>query len=108
MSVLMKSETARLEADDNTLKVSGRVAFEAAAEMAEAGRDWLASRRQGGTVRLDLSQVEGVSSTALSVMLEWLRSIGLANLSLEAVALSPALARLTQVAGIDTLLPSGN
>jgi len=106
MKVLMSIDDARLEASETSLRVCGRVNFDGAAEMAEAGREWLEARQQGESVRLDLGDVEQVSSAALSVMLEWLRAIREAGLRLDGVELSPALQRLTRLAGIDSLLPA--
>lgn len=47
MSVLIEVASARLLEDEGTLRVCGKVNFEGAAEMAEAGREWLEERAQG-------------------------------------------------------------
>ncbi|MBN8410785.1 STAS domain-containing protein [Halomonas cupida] len=106
MSVLIEVASARLLEDEGTLRVCGKVNFEGAAEMAEAGREWLEERAQGSPVCLDLSEVEHVSSAALTMMLEWARTMRRAGLSLNSIKLSPPLWQLTELAGLDDLLPS--
>ncbi|XKE46716.1 STAS domain-containing protein [Halomonas organivorans] len=105
MSVLLENGTNRLEAVDGALVVSGEVDFDGAAAMAAAGRSWLASRSSGERVTFDLSGVGRVSSAAISVLLEWTRQTRAQGVELEQVRLSTPLARLTRVAGLDTLLP---
>ncbi|MDN3522383.1 STAS domain-containing protein [Halomonas ramblicola] len=102
---LLSRAGATLEADGAALVVHGEVGFEVAAELAEEGVAWLRGRPGGSGVAFDLSGVAGVSSAALSVLLEWTRTARAADLRLEAVRLSPALGRLTDLAGLDRLLP---
>ncbi|MCO7213687.1 STAS domain-containing protein [Halomonas sp. OfavH-34-E] len=106
MSVLMEVASARLLEDGSTLRVCGKVDFDGAADMAEAGREWLQSRASGTSVCLDLSEVEHVSSAALTMMLEWARTIRQIGLSLNSIKLSAQLRQLTELAGLDDLLPS--
>jgi phospholipid transport system transporter-binding protein len=108
MSVLLEQRHSCLEADDRRLAVTGEVGFEVASAMAEAGSDWLADRPSGSDVVFDLSGVGRVSSAALSVLLEWTRRARQAGVTVECICLSPALDRLTRVAGLDTLLPLGD
>ncbi|KGE79563.1 anti-sigma factor antagonist [Halomonas sp. ND22Bw] len=105
MSVLLENGANRLEVDGEVLSVSGEVDFDGAAEIAAAGQRWLASQSEGSRVVFDLGGVGRVSSAAVSVLLEWTRQSRAGGLALEAVRLSPPLARLTEVAGVDTLLP---
>ncbi|MDT8880377.1 STAS domain-containing protein [Halomonas saccharevitans] len=107
MSELFERHGSRLEADDRRLAVTGEVGFGVASALAEAGRDWLAARPAGSEVTFDLSGVGRVSSAALSVLLEWTRRAREAGVHVACVRLSPPLARLTRVAGLDTLLPLG-
>ena len=46
----MEVASARLLEDGNTLRVCGKVDFDGAADMAEAGREWLQSRASGTSV----------------------------------------------------------
>lgn len=105
MSDLLARDGLRLEAGDAGLVVRGEVGFEHAAALAEAGSRWLAGRESGETVSFDLRGVAGVSSAALSVLLEWARAASLAGLALERVQLSASLWRLTDLAGLERLLP---
>jgi phospholipid transport system transporter-binding protein len=105
MTRLLEGADVCLEADGSVLKVEGRVGFEAAAALAEAGRGWLASQPAGTRVSFDLTGVADVSSAALSVLLEWTRAARATGLKLQAVRLSPALRRLTDLAGLERLLP---
>ncbi|QFT85682.1 STAS domain protein [Halomonas sp. THAF12] len=105
MSVLLDNGANRLEADGEVLSVSGEVDFASAAEIAATGQRWLAGLSEGSRVVFDLGGVGRVSSAAVSVLLEWARQSRASGLELEAVRLSPPLARLTEVAGVDTLLP---
>lgn len=107
MSVLLERHGSRLEADGRRLSVTGEVGFGEASALAQAGRDWLAARPAGSEVTFDLSGVGRVSSAALSVLLEWTRRAHRADVEVACVRLSPPLARLTRVAGLDTLLPLG-
>ncbi|ERS89118.1 MULTISPECIES: STAS domain-containing protein [unclassified Halomonas] len=105
MSDLLALDGLRLEAGDACLVVVGEVGFEHAAALAEAGSRWLAGRAAGEGVGFDLTGVAGVSSAALSVLLEWARAARRAGLTLEGVRLPAPLLRLTELAGLDRLLP---
>jgi phospholipid transport system transporter-binding protein len=105
MTRLLERAGVRLDAGDAELRVGGQVGFEVAAALAETGRDWLAEQPAGTRVTFDLAGVEDVSSAALSVLLEWTRAARAAGLKLQPVRLSPALRRLTDLAGLERLLP---
>lgn len=105
MSKLLACNGLELEARASSLVVSGVVGFEHAAELADAGSRWLAGRQAGETVSFNLRGVAGVSSAALTVLLEWARAARRAGLTLEQVQLSAALLRLTDLAGLERLLP---
>ncbi|MFP4261746.1 MAG: lipid asymmetry maintenance protein MlaB [Halomonas sp.] len=105
MSDLLARDGLRLSTRDGGLVVVGEVGFEHAAELAEAGSRWLAGREAGAGVGFDLTGVAGVSSAALSVLLEWARASRRAGLTLERVRLAGPLLRLTELAGLDRLLP---
>lgn len=106
MSTLLGGD-ARLDASDGVLSASGEAGFDVAASLATAGCEWLRQQPEGSHVRFDLSQVNQASSAALSVMLEWLRCARRQQLVVEAVQLSPPLSRLTDMAGLERLLPGG-
>lgn len=108
MKQLMALGHASVCADANTLCVTGKVDFDGAAAMAEAGGDWLKSRSRGEEIILDLGAVEDVSSAALSMMLEWQRVSRRAGLVLREVRLSPVLAQLTSLSGLDALIPASS
>ncbi|CBV41817.1 STAS domain-containing protein [Halomonas elongata] len=105
MSVLLEDGANRLEAADDTLTVVGSADFEGASALAEAGRRWLEGRGRGERVTFDMSGVDRVSSAAVSVLLEWLRQARRTGLEVAEVRLSAPLARLTDVADLDSLLP---
>ncbi|UYG02281.1 STAS domain-containing protein [Halomonas sp. LR3S48] len=105
MSRLFERSDVRLEAGPQGLAVSGDVDFEVAAPLVEAGSAWLNEQPAGACLVLDLGGVEQVSSAALSVLLEWTRQARTAGVEIRQVRLSAPLARLTQVAGLDELLP---
>ncbi|NWN82838.1 MAG: STAS domain-containing protein [Halomonas sp.] len=105
MSQLLRRDGLRLEAAAQCLVVSGKVGFDRATELADAGSHWLAEHPSGEVVSFDLSGVADVSTAALSVLLEWARAARRAGLSLERVSLSPALTPLTDLAGLERLLP---
>ncbi|WP_275287080.1 STAS domain-containing protein [Halomonas elongata] len=105
MSVLLEDGANRLEAGDDVLTVVGSVDFDGAAALAEAGRHWLEGRSRGGRVAFDLKGVDRVSSAAVSVLLEWLRQAHRTGLDVGDVRLSAPLARLTEVADLNSLLP---
>ncbi|QTF94029.1 STAS domain-containing protein [Halomonas sp. BM-2019] len=105
MIALLERAGVCLEAEATTLRVAGPVGFEVAASLAEAGRAWLAGQPAGTRVSFDLAGVADVSSAALSVLLEWTRGARAAGLKLQPVRLSPALRRLTDLAGLERLLP---
>nr|WP_298249887.1 STAS domain-containing protein [uncultured Halomonas sp.] len=105
MTPLLERDGLCLEASAQCLVVSGRVSFERATELADAGSRWLAGRQAGEAVSFDLGGVADVSTAALSVLLEWARASRRAGLTLERVSLSPALSPLTDLAGLERLLP---
>ncbi|PMR76870.1 STAS domain-containing protein [Billgrantia endophytica] len=105
MSRLLDSRGISLEAGPEGLVVTGEVDFGVATELAEAGSAWLKEQPAGARVTLDLCGVEQVSSAALTVLLEWTRCARAAGVKIRSVRLSAPLARLTRVAGLDTMLP---
>ncbi len=105
MSLLLDLDDVRLEAGPDGLAVHGELDFDVATRLASAGSDWLDGQPGGTRVIFDLSAVIGVSSAALSVLLEWTRAARLAGVTLESVRLPVALVRLTRLAGLDRLLP---
>ena len=105
MTPLLAHASVTLRSDGSALHVQGQVGFEAAAALAEAGRDWLARQPAGSRISFDFSGVADVSSVALSVLLEWARAASGAGLELLTVSLSPALWRLADLAGFERLLP---
>jgi phospholipid transport system transporter-binding protein len=105
VSLLLERGDVTLEASPEGLAVRGDVDFEIAAPLAEAGKGWLAEQPAGARITLDLSGVDRVSSAALSVLLEWTRQARSTAVTIDAVKLSPPLANLTRVAGLDELLP---
>lgn len=105
MSLLLELDDVSLEAGPKGLAVHGEVGFEAATRLAHAGSDWLHGQPEGTRVIFDLSAVIGVSSAALSVLMEWTRTARLAGVTLETVRLPAALVRLTRLAGLDRFLP---
>lgn len=105
MSQLLRRNGLCLEASAQCLTVSGRVGFDHATELADAGSRWLAERQAGEAVSFDLRGVADVSSAALSVLLVWARAARRADLALERVRLSAALLPLTDLAGLERLLP---
>ncbi|MDI5936208.1 lipid asymmetry maintenance protein MlaB [Halomonas kalidii] len=105
MSLLLDRAGVRLTAGAEGLAVSGVVGFDVAAALAATGSDWLATQPAGNRVDFDLGGVAGVSSAALSVLLEWTRRARAAGLEVRAVHLSAPLIRLTRLAGLDRLLP---
>ncbi|MFY0992378.1 STAS domain-containing protein [Halomonas sp. C05BenzN] len=105
MSVLLDQAGVHLSAGPEGLAVSGVVGFDVAAVLAATGREWLAAQAAGTAVDFDLCGVEGVSSAALSVLLEWARCARQAGLEVRAVRLSAPLTRLTRLAGLDRLMP---
>ncbi|WP_458527240.1 STAS domain-containing protein [Onishia taeanensis] len=105
MTRLFDDQGVQLEAVEGELAVSGDVDFDVAAPLAAAGVRWLAEQPAARGLHFDLRGVDTVSSAALSVMLEWLRSAQRAGVEVQGVQLSPALAKLTALAGLDALLP---
>ncbi|SDL59380.1 phospholipid transport system transporter-binding protein [Modicisalibacter muralis] len=104
MKVLLDLDGVHLEVDGSVLAASGEADFDAAAALAASGCEWLREQPVGSAVCFDLCGVNRASSAALSVMLEWLRCVRDQRLEVEAVRLSPPLARLTAMAGLDRLL----
>lgn len=105
MTSLLDQDDAHLEVSGNVLAASGEADFDAAAALAARGCEWLSEQAEGSVVCFDLCGVNRASSAALSVMLEWLRCARRYRLDVESVRLSPPLARLTSMAGLDRLLP---
>lgn len=105
MKALLDQDDARLEVSDNVLAASGEADFDGAAALAASGCEWLRGQAEGSAVCFDLRGVDRPSSAALSVMLEWLRCARQQRLDVASVRLSPPLARLTVMAGLDRLLP---
>lgn len=105
MSRLLNEGGVRLDGAGTRLSVNGDVDFDVAAALAASGNAWLAGQPAGNRLVLDLRGVERVSSAALSVLVEWARCAQVANLEIDEVLLSEPLRRLTQMAGLDRLLP---
>ena len=108
MTSLLECGQVTLQAGSHGLAVQGDVDFDTAAALAGAGSAWLREQPAGSLVVLDLTGIEHVSSAALSVLLEWWRQARSMSVVIQNVELSPPLARLTAVAGLDALLPAGD
>jgi phospholipid transport system transporter-binding protein len=105
MTRLLELDALALDSGPQGLAVRGEVDFDVASALAAAGCEWLSTLASGTCVDFDLTEVAGVSSAALSVLLEWTRRAHDVGLDVKSVRLSASLVRLTRLAGIDRLLP---
>lgn len=103
MTLLLSRSSVSLEALEQTLKVSGEVDVNAAAELAAAGIKWLKSNGLSDVV-FDFTGVSTASSVVISVLFEWLRTCHQLQIVVKAIALSAPLARLASLAELDELI----
>ncbi|MBL8398485.1 MAG: STAS domain-containing protein [Candidatus Accumulibacter sp.] len=95
-----------IEPVDGRLRVTTPMVIANARALLDAGRGLLNSASPAsGTILLDLAGVDAVDSSALGVVLAWLRSAAAQNLSLRLVGPPANLLSLAKLYGVDELLP---
>lgn len=67
------------DANDNIVRISGRLTMETTVALFNKG---LSLKHGGGELVVDLAQVEAVDSSAVSLMLAWLRAAQRSNVKL--------------------------
>jgi phospholipid transport system transporter-binding protein len=90
-----------IEAEGGRLHVGGPLTMANAGGLLEAGRSAL----QAGELVIDFAGVEEVDSTALAVMLGWLRAAEILRSTLKFDHIPPAVESLAELYGVSDLLP---
>ncbi len=86
----------------DTVQLSGRLTLEQSVALFNKGLPWPDGE---AAVRIDFAQVEEVDSTAVSLMLSWLRAAQQKNVALAFVNVPENLLSLTKLYGVDSTLP---
>ncbi len=96
-----------IERQDGTLRVTAPMIIANARALLEAGRRSLTSSSPpaGTAMLLDLAAVNDVDSSALSVVLAWLRTAGARGLTLRLANPPANLISLAALYGVSELLP---
>ncbi|HMW16748.1 MAG TPA: STAS domain-containing protein [Accumulibacter sp.] len=95
-----------IERIDDRLRVTAPMVIANARALLDAGRGLLAADfPTGQAARLDLAGVGEVDSSALAVVLAWLRTAAAKNLPLRLVEPPANLLSLARLYGVDELLP---
>jgi phospholipid transport system transporter-binding protein len=84
--------------------VSGPVTLANVAQLLEEGRQHLAQ----GVATVDLGEVSELDSSALALLLAWLREAKAAGRSLAFANLPESLQTIARLYGVDTLLPAAH
>jgi anti-anti-sigma regulatory factor len=96
---------ARVEADAGGLRLGGRVTFENAEAVADAGVELLGGNGgTGGPVRVDLAALVAPGSVAVAVLLAWYRASHERGRGFELVNAPVALRRILDFTGLDEVL----
>ncbi|PCF97222.1 STAS domain-containing protein [Vreelandella nigrificans] len=103
MTLLLSRPSVSLDAQGHTLKVSGDVDVNAAAELAAVGMKWLKGSGLNEAA-FDFSGVAVASSVAISVLFEWMRTCNSQQIAIESILLSAPLNRLASLAELDELI----
>ncbi len=86
----------------DTVQLSGRLTLEQSVALFKKGLPWA----EGAvSMRVDFAQVEEVDSSAVSLMLSWLRAAQQKNVALTFVNVPENLLSLTKLYGVDSTLP---
>ena len=95
-----------IERSDDSLRVMAPMVIANANALLDAGRGLLHAISASSTATvIDLAAVKEVDSSALGVILAWLRSAAEKNLSLRLVDPPASLLSLAKLYGVDELLP---
>ncbi len=87
--------------EDGRLVVRGRLTMETVPGLFDAGVQYLASE----DLLVDLSQVETVDSSAVSMLLGWSRAVQQNKRSLRVTGMPQGLSSLAELYGVADLLP---
>lgn len=98
-----------MQRDGNRVLISGRLTMDAARALAVMPFESdLSAGAQGRVLEVDLAQVEAVDSSAVSLLLVWLRQAKKNNVQLSYTHVPDNLRSLVALYGLsDALLPSG-
>ncbi len=94
-----------IEHGDASLRVTVPMVIANARNLLEAGRTLLCSGAQQELTLLDLAPVREIDSSALSVILAWLRTAGERGVALRIVSPPASLISLATLYGVCELLP---
>lgn len=97
---------AMLSIEENRLKVAVPMTFDNARQLAELGCETL-GRASGGYLSIDLSAVEKVDSSALAVVLNWMRAAKTAGIDAVLVGAPAEFLSLADLYGASELFPLG-
>jgi len=90
---------------DGGLRVSAPMVIASARPLLDAGRNCLRARDGGSLTVLDLAEVGEVDSSAVSLLLAWLRTAGERRLELRIANPPASLLSLASLYGVAELLP---
>ncbi|MCB1985752.1 MAG: STAS domain-containing protein [Burkholderiales bacterium] len=94
-----------LRREGNTIIVQGPVNINNVVDLTEKGLALL----ENGNLQISLQQITEVDSTAVSMLLEWLREANKKNCRLEFIHLSASLESLMQLYGVtEFIIPLSN
>lgn len=103
MTTLFDQQGVALNADAQTLTLTGAPGFATATALAHAGRTWLGSAK--GVVEIDARGVTASSSATITVLLEWLRAAGESACKVSHIALPDVMHELIALSRLDRVLP---
>ena len=86
---------------DNIVRVSGRLTMDATVALFNKGLEFKPGVKE---LVVDLAQIDAVDSSAVSLMLAWLRSAQRSNVKLTFVNISDNLFSLAELYGVDETL----
>lgn len=93
----------RLVVNENTLTLAGEISFYTVNTILVEGRKALGELSTGKAV-LDLSAVTKTDSAGLALVVDWIRAAKQRGSELQIVGVSPQLADIARVSGLDDFL----
>ncbi|MBT4964241.1 MAG: STAS domain-containing protein [Francisellaceae bacterium] len=94
-----------LEIDDNKIKIIGDLVFSTVNNLIAPGKKVIDAVSANSEVEIDFEKVDVVDSSALSLIVLWLRHSYITKTKLNLINISPRLIDLARSCGLEEILP---
>lgn len=100
---MIRERDTRIHLEGNRLFIGGSITYDNVVEVARTG----GAAIKADDMLVDLTGVTRVDSSAVSMLLEWMRTTQIYGRRIEFINLPSNLADLIELYGVDSLIPNG-